>query len=71
MTTRSQTLFSIVAPAAAQGAVRRAAWQPTLQQQTAARRATVDALSGLPVRQALRGLLGWLLRARALNSQAL
>lgn len=62
MNTRSQLSFPI-SP--------RAAWQPAVAHPAPARPAAADTLSGRPARQLLRGLLLWLQRARALNSQAL
>lgn len=69
MQTRSQALFPSSSNASAAGSrgVLRAAWQPSLAQQPV----RADAAVGHPLRQLLRGLLPWLQRARALNSQAL
>lgn len=74
MQTRSQSLFPSPVHAASGTApvgLRRGAWQPQVSRQPALQPARVDAASGRPARELLRGLVAWLQRARALNSQVL
>lgn len=57
-------------------ALRRGAWQPSLQPERPPQRPAWASrhpagVTGWPVRDALRGLLVWFERARALNSRAL
>ncbi len=71
MKTRSHPLFHApahVASALPVVGLRRGVWQPALQPKPAARPST---LGGRPLLQSLRGLVAWLQRARALNSQVL
>ena len=61
MSTRSQLSFPISL---------RGAWQPAVARPAPVRPAAAETATGRPARQSLRGLVLWLQRARALNSQA-
>ncbi len=74
MKTRSATLYHAPAHGAAALPVvglRRGVWQPALRPSQPSQPSRQSALSGHPLLQSLRGLVAWLQRARALNSQVL
>ncbi len=72
MKTRSQSSFPMFRPAAAGlPGLRRGSPSPSFKHERVAPALPVDAAGGRPAREALRGLLQWLQRARALNSLGL